>query len=68
MIKKVSNQKSNSAYEIQGAKFDEPVACDDTTCDLQCTCQYPLPHGNPDSSLQFTYAMNYYCDHRQIWS
>ena len=36
MIKKVSNSQSN-AYEIPGAKFKAPVACDDTSCNLQCT-------------------------------
>jgi len=67
MIKKVSNSQSDS-YEIPGAKFVKPIACEDTTCHQQCTCEYPIGGGDPNSSLQFVMAMNYYCDHGDIWN
>ncbi len=60
MIKKVSNSQSNS-YEIPGAKF-APVACNWTTCELQCnsSCNY--------WSTQFYNASNYYQTHNDIWN
>jgi hypothetical protein len=67
MIKKVSNSQSN-AYEIPGAKFKAPVACDDTSCNLQCTCQYPIGGGEPNLTLQYVFAMNFYCSHNDNWN
>ncbi|MBC8180945.1 hypothetical protein H8E88_07460 [candidate division KSB1 bacterium] len=61
MIKKVSNSQSNS-YEIPGAKFKAPLACDWTTCELQCTCSHA------DEQTQFYNASCYYEQHGHIWN
>jgi len=61
MIKKVSNSQGNS-YEIPGAKFKAPVACDWTSCDLQCTCSHA------ESDQQFYDASHYFANHSAIWN
>jgi len=61
-IKRVTIPNKSDFFELPGSKFAKPIVCDDTTCAMQCTCQFA------PSGLQFVNAMNYYCDHKSIWN
>jgi hypothetical protein len=60
-IKKVTIDGEINMADIRAGLY--PVACDDTSCHLQCTCP-----GDVNTVDQYVLARNYYQTHSQIWN